>query len=421
MPHLAVANILHHKLRSALSALGIGIGICMLVTLSGLARGSLYEISDRWESVDADLIIYPRIWGNNIVNISGAVVSDREAADILEHHGDLVDRVVPVFLWVMNLAGQDQVVVGVDNDEKQWKTLTAGQEPKPGTWCDKTGAAGKWLVSKLTGKGEQAPRRSTETRPDETQEKPPALTEQFLHDELDRRGGFEMVIDSRLAEAGGLHVGKTVFASGHNWKIVGIVPAGVMARAFMPRRTAQFLFASGNINVSTLMFVKLRDGVDPLKAAGGLRTFTREVVQVKQYRQMLEQKFGVLFPYVDMVNAIALVIAFLFITITLYTMVLQRTRDIAILRSCGASGAFIIRQILAESALLTGAGVTVGVALSFPASWAIRAVKPLLTVTITWHWIAIAVGAAAVGAVVSALYPAWRALRVDVGEALALE
>ena len=31
-----LANVLHHKLRSVLSSLGIGIGICMLITLAGL-------------------------------------------------------------------------------------------------------------------------------------------------------------------------------------------------------------------------------------------------------------------------------------------------------------------------------------------------------------------------------------------------
>jgi len=58
--NLPLANILHHTLRSTLSALGIGIGICMLVTLSGLARGTLYEVADRWEQVRADLIAYLR-------------------------------------------------------------------------------------------------------------------------------------------------------------------------------------------------------------------------------------------------------------------------------------------------------------------------------------------------------------------------
>jgi putative ABC transport system permease protein len=102
-------------------------------------------------------------------------------------------------------------------------------------------------------------------------------------------------------------------------------------------------------------------------------------------------------------------------------MVLQRTREIAILKSCGAGNWFILRQVLAESMLLTGFGTAVGIGLSFAAGAAIEAFKPLLTVTITWHWVAVAVLAAAAGSIVSGLYPALRAVRVDVVEALTLE
>jgi len=49
MVPLPLANILQHKLRSLLTAAGIAAAVCMLITLSGLARGSLYEIADRWD------------------------------------------------------------------------------------------------------------------------------------------------------------------------------------------------------------------------------------------------------------------------------------------------------------------------------------------------------------------------------------
>ncbi len=77
MAYLPLANLLHHKLRSSLSALGIGIGICMLVTLSGLSRGSLYEVANRWEAVDADLFAYPEIWEQRTPSLSGVGLPDR--------------------------------------------------------------------------------------------------------------------------------------------------------------------------------------------------------------------------------------------------------------------------------------------------------------------------------------------------------
>jgi len=196
----------------------------------------------------------------------------------------------------------------------------------------------------------------------------------------------------------------------------------VMTRVFMPRRTAQFLFGSGDITKSTLMFVKLKGGVDVGPASRAIAaTVRQDVVPLDRYRGMLNEKFGIMFIYVDAVNLVALIIAFLFIMITLYTMVLQRTRDIAILKANGASDAFLVRQVLAESMLLTGAGTGIGIALSFLTRWAIETAKPLLTVTITWQWIGVAASAAVLGATLSGLYPAWQATRVDMVEALTLE
>jgi len=403
MAWLPVANILHYKLRSVLSSLGIGIGICMLVTLSGLSRGSLFEVADRWEAVDADLIVYPFGMGEAVTTLTGIGVSDKYVDRILAD-ANVAERAVPVFLWQVKLGGQDQLAAGVDAD--RWHTLVGGRKLKEGRLFDPEGRFARWLEKELT---------SSDGDGGTTQ---PA--------EIDLRAapssGLEIVIDARLARTGRYTVEQVVSFANHDWTIVGIVPEGGMTRVYMPRRTAQYLFGSGSIQQSTLIFVKLKPGVDHNAAAARLKgRIKQEVVQLSQYRAMLQRKFGVLFMYVDIVNAVALTISFLFTMITLYTMVLQRTREIAILKSSGASDRFILRQVLAESGLLTAAGTVVGIGLSFPAAWAIQTFKPLLTVTITWQWILIAACAAAVGALLSGLYPAWRATRVDMVEALTLE
>jgi len=405
MGYLPLANILHHKLRSALSALGIGIGICMLVTLSGLSRGSLSEVADRWESVDADLIVMPRGWGENASDKSGSALPDRYAAKILANHGDIVRSVVPVFTWPIKLAGQDQMAIGVD--ASSWGALSGGRGLAAGRLSDPDGRFAAWLTAKLLA----FPADHGEIL---------ELAEADLSDPS--HNGLELVIDTRLAKAGGYKLGQTVRAANHDWRIVGIVSSGVMARVFMPRRTAQFLFGNGDVTKSTLMFVKLAAGADVGPAARAIGATTgQDVVPLSRYRGMLVEKFGIMFTYVDAVNVTALIIAFLFIMVTLYTMVLQRTREIAILKSSGASDFFLLRQVLAESMLLTAAGMAVGVAMSFLAAWLIETLRPLLTVTITWYWIAVSAVVALVGAVAAALYPAWRATRVDVVEALTLE
>lgn len=405
MTYLPLANLMHHKMRSFLSALGIAVGICMLLTLSGLARGTLYEIADRWEAVDADLLLFPRGWGDNVSLRSGNGLWDSYEKLIRKRHGDIVDEVVPVFLWPVKLGGQDQMAVGVTPD--QWSILTGGRQLSDGELFDPENKFAQWLEKQLlTGSSDED-------------------DEDAVLEELDLskapHPGLEIVIDSRLAASGNYHVGDVVHTANHDWRIAGIVPAGAMTRVFMPRRTAQYLFG-GSIQQSTLMFVKLKSGVNIGPACDMLsKTTSQDVVPLTRYRGMLREKFGTMFRYVDAVNVISMLIAFLFIMVTLYTMVLQRHRDIAILKANGASNRFILRQVLAESLLLTMAGAVVGILMTFGASWLIQKFAPLFTVTITMVWIGLAVIIAFAGAILSGLYPAWRAIRVDVVQALTME
>jgi ABC-type lipoprotein release transport system permease subunit len=303
----------------------------------------------------------------------------------------------------MKLAGHDHLSAGVDPE--QLHVLTGGRRPElPGRVFDPNNAFALWLEGRL--------QQTDETDPD--------TVVRISNEELGEQGGLELVIDSRLARQGGFKVGDTVEAANCRWRIVGIVPEGGMARIYMPRRTAQFLFGGGSLTRSTVMFVKIPAHLDPAEAARQMKNIRWEIVQVRQYRNMLQQRFGIMYVYVDAVNAIAMIIAFLFIMVTLYTMVLQRTREIAILKSFGATRAYILRQVLAESMLLTAAGTAVGLAVSFFAGWLIQSLS-LYTVSITWHWVAVAIGAAALGATVAGLYPAWQAMRVDMMQALTLE
>lgn len=409
--YLPLANILHHKLRSLLSATGIGVGICMLVTLAGLSRGSLYEIADRWESVDADLIVFPRGWGDNATAKSGVGLSQKLSSILQNKYDDIIDKVVPIFTWSMKLAGQDHMATGISPEN--WEMLSGGKEFQKGRIFDPKNFFAKYIEKQLL-----TPEESSD---DETFDELSAV-------QLSQpgRNGLELVIDSRLARAGKLKVGDKVTAANHEWTIVGIVPAGVMTRIFLPLRMAQYLFGSGDITKCTLLFVKLKRPMQPGQSisqiAGRLsKKIRQDVVPLKSYRGMLVQKWGVMFTYVDAINTVALVIAFLFVMTTLYTMVLQRTREIAILKSCGASGWFIVRQVVAESLILTAIGTAMGIGMSLGAGWAIQKAKPLLTVEISFKWIGIAILAATGGALVSAIYPAWSATRVDMVEALSNE
>ncbi|NUU05327.1 ABC transporter permease [Leifsonia sp. C5G2] len=113
---------------------------------------------------------------------------------------------------------------------------------------------------------------------------------------------------------------------------------------------------------------------------------------------------------------------------TLSVSVLQRRRELGLLRALGFSAAQIRRMILAESAQLVVASVVTGLVLGTAYGWigaqSLLGMIPgggLLAPALPWPFLAAIAFAAAVLAVVAALAPTRRATRVSPVEALAVE
>jgi len=136
---------------------------------------------------------------------------------------------------------------------------------------------------------------------------------------------------------------------------------------------------------------------------------------------MSPENFPALNIAINVVIGIAVIIGFLVIFQAMYTSVLERTREIGILKSMGASTGAIVGVVLRETAVLAVAGVFVGVALSFAVKTFLGQKFPTLYLDMGPELIAKGAAIAFVGAVCGALYPAWMAARKDPIEALAYE
>jgi len=112
------------------------------------------------------------------------------------------------------------------------------------------------------------------------------------------------------------------------------------------------------------------------------------------------------------VIGVSVIIGFIVIFQAMYTAVMERTREIGILKSMGASKFYIVNVILRETALLAITGIVVGIIFSLAARGAIVNRLPLLRVVVSGEWILNATIIALVGALMGALYPAWRLLRI---------
>jgi putative ABC transport system permease protein len=124
---------------------------------------------------------------------------------------------------------------------------------------------------------------------------------------------------------------------------------------------------------------------------------------------------------INVVVGISLVIGFLVIFQSMYTAVMERTREIGILKSLGASRIYIVSLVLRETALIAAVGIALGVASSYLLSSVLSARFPTLDFVINLPWVWKSVVIAFIGALLGAVYPAYKAASKDPIDALAYE
>jgi len=235
-----------------------------------------------------------------------------------------------------------------------------------------------------------------------------------------------MIIDDLVASSGkGLHVGDTIKTLNHEFRISGIVEHGKGARKFIPLTTMDDI--DGNPGKASVFYIRTenpphnQDAVRrEILATPGLETWSVQTTE-ELISQLTPEHMPGFNIALRVVIGIATIIGFLVIFQSMYTAVMERTREIGILKSMGASRGGIISVVLRETSLLAVAGVILGVVATYLLSFFLRARFPTLSFELTRGWVAAAVAIALAGALLGALYPALKAARKDPIDALSYE
>jgi putative ABC transport system permease protein len=141
----------------------------------------------------------------------------------------------------------------------------------------------------------------------------------------------------------------------------------------------------------------------------------------------LESQFSVsgipqLRAFIGVIAGVAVVVGFLVVFLSMYTAVIERTREIGILKALGAQPGTIVGILVREAVVLAAAGWLIGIALSFASKVVIMSLMPAsLRVVNAFDWWPIAAAIALGGALLGAIYPGLKAARQDAIEALAYE
>jgi putative ABC transport system permease protein len=362
---LAVANILQKKVRSAIAILAVGVGTALLLVLVGVTRGSINEVASRIQGVGGDVIVQ-QAGSTSFLALKSGILPERYGDRLRAIRG--VAAVSPVVTWTTTFRNQFYVVYGID--PAQFSSIGGGLQM----------VAGRPL-----------------------------------------RGPGEVVVDSRLAATAGLAPGDRIELLGAQFEIAGISKEGIGARIFFLMSELQSMLHQEE-RVS-LFFVRCTSPAVVKETVAAIEAELKGVrCQILEgFADEMARSMSGLRQFISAVTGSTLVVSLLVVALAMYMTILEKTREIGILRSLGASRRLIMAGIVAESVLLTGGGVLAGYALTAAAVQALRAWYPLLTVEITPFWIALAGGLGILGGLLGALYPAWFAARQDPVRALSYE
>ena len=225
--------------------------------------------------------------------------------------------------------------------------------------------------------------------------------------------GDEAVVDELYASTNEVEVGHDIDLLGHSFKITGIYERGTAGRAMIPLETIQRI--NGTPGKCSVFFIRAEDGTshDQVRTALEARFENYNVTATKNLEQLFTSTTPVFREFLLVIVALAVAMSFLVTLTATYSTIVERTREIGILKSLGASKSYIVRLFLEESLLVSVLGLISGFILTWGALGLIAAKFPSLPVIIEPVWRVAVVGISMGGTVLGALYPAWKAAKLD--------
>jgi putative ABC transport system permease protein len=366
MNRMIVANLTRRPVRSLISVVAVTLEVTLILLIVGLALGLLRDSRQRQAGIGADVVVMPP-GSSFIVGLTGAPMP-MKVGDILAKLPHVAE-VAPVVTTV-STAGTLELIAGIELSSYE----------------------------KLSG-----PFQFVAGRPFEAPD--------------------ECMIDDVSARARHIKVGDTIEILTHPFRVAGIVEPGKGARKFLEIGALQDLI--GAQNKATIFYLKLDDPsnadavVEEIKQVPGMERYV--ATSMAYYLSMMTtNRYPGVSEFIDFVIAISVIIGFLVIFQSMYTAVIERTREIGILKAMGASKLYIVNVILRETVLLTLVGIFAGILFSLLARAGIDG-RTTLPVVVTGGWILRTAAIAIVGAVLGALYPAYKAAQKDPIDALAYE
>ncbi len=364
MDSLTTANIRSRPTRTLISVLAVALGVVIMLVLGGIASGTLDDYLGRTIGMGADFILQPSD-ASVFYALSDATLNIRLADKIMEVPG--IEIITPV-ISKFTLA-EFSLIFGIDMESyRQFEgrlQMVSGRESLEGN---------------------------------------------------------EVIVDELYANAKQLIPGMPLTILDHEFTVSGICRAGSVVRIYVPLKTLQEI--NGTPDKVTIMFIKASAGADADAVFEDLRSRYKgyAIVRASDPSLLLADTQLPLFRELRFtIVLVSMLLSFMVILLAMYTTIFERTREIGILKSLGASRGFIVGMILKESVMICCLGAIVGIVISEVIRKVITAGSPTLQVAMSFDDILQGLILGLLAGTLGSIYPAYKAACMDPVKALSYE
>ncbi len=364
MEQLITANLRSRPTRTIICIFAVAVGVVLLLVIDGITSGTLNDTVNRTMGVGADFMLQPTDSGM-LFALGSPNLPIKMTEFVRKVPG--VGAVTPV-LGIFNMADFG-MVFGID---------LASYDQFPGS------------LQIVEGKR--------------------TLT------------GNDVIVDELFAKNHKVKPGMPLTISDHQFIVSGICRQGSVVREFVPLATLQQI--RDTPDKVSMVFIKAAPGVDPKILEDNLRKTLPgyHILTANDAAVLLEgTKIPMLKEFSLAVMMVSMLISFMVILLAMYTTIFERTREIGILKSLGASRTFVISMVMRESVLICILGVLLGTGVSQIIRKVMKVMFPTLQVQMNLSEIAFACMLGLIAGLLGALYPAYKAARMDPVKALTYE